>query len=362
MDSILIVDDEKDILEALRRMLRGVYEVDIAESPFEALKWIQTKTYHVIVSDQRMPDMSGVEFLEKAKKLSPLSTRILLTGYTDIESVIDSINRGNIYRYISKPWEPEDLKLTLRQANEAFLLKKELEDKNKRLEKALEDLTVLDRAKGRFLSLVSHELNTPLTILNSFIELIVDKKTELSQDVSKAVSSIQKASNRLGEIISQVIDYVGLESSTTLKNDTVNLSEILKKQEAEINSKDLTQGITVGFDVGSSLLVKGDGSQLEMAFRYLLMDTILRTPKNGKIDLVSKSEAGIISIEIGRDGEDLGTESFEVLETGQSQMHHQKNLGLSLAVFKKIIQSHSGSVKTEKRQNRSYIITHLTSA
>ena len=80
MDPILIVDDEKDNLEALKRMLRGQYDVTIAESPIEAMKLVQSRLFHVIVSDQRMPQMTGVEFLEKAKKLSPLSTRILLTG------------------------------------------------------------------------------------------------------------------------------------------------------------------------------------------------------------------------------------------------------------------------------------------
>ena len=125
MKKILIVDDEKDNLEALKRMLRGQYDVTIAESPFDALKLLQSQLFHVIISDQRMPEMTGVEFLEKARKLTPLSTRILLTGYTDIESVIDSINRGQIYRYVSKPWEPEEFRMTLRQANEAFRLKKE---------------------------------------------------------------------------------------------------------------------------------------------------------------------------------------------------------------------------------------------
>ncbi|NBY19701.1 response regulator, partial [bacterium] len=162
----------------------------------------------MIVSDQRMPEMTGVELLEKAKKLSPLSTRILLTGYTDIDSVIDAINRGQIYRYVSKPWEPEDFKMTLRQANEAFLLKKELQEKNASLEKALKELTLLDRAKSRFLSLVSHELNTPLTVMNSFIDLISESKKELPADFAKAMGSIQGASRRLGEIVKEVVDYV----------------------------------------------------------------------------------------------------------------------------------------------------------
>ena len=359
MDSILIVDDEKDILESLRRMLRGIYEVDIAESPFDALKLLQNRLYHVIVSDQRMPEMTGVEFLEKAKKLSPLSTRILLTGYTDIESVIDSINRGNIYRYISKPWEPEELKLTLRQANEAFRLKKELEDKNKHLEKALADLTLLDRAKGRFLSLISHELNTPVTILNSFIELVLDKKSELSEDVSKALSSMQGASDRLSEIVKQVIDYVGLESAPGLTVERVSLAEIFQNLYRDFGSKAQNKKVSLNIHVPPSLNIQGDRRKLEMAFTYLIGEAIIRAPQKSAIDIKAYEADGVANLELYRDGDSWGAESFQVLETGQSQMHHQRNLGVGLALFKRVIESHSGSFRFDVAEGRPVILIHL---
>src|SRR5712671_1325182 len=97
MDPILIVDDEKDNLDALKRLLRNQYAVTAMTSPFEALKKVQQEEFHIILSDQRMPEMSGVELLEKIKNVSPTSVRILLTGYTDVDSVIGAINRGNIY-------------------------------------------------------------------------------------------------------------------------------------------------------------------------------------------------------------------------------------------------------------------------
>ena len=112
MDPVLIVDDEKDNLEALQRLLRNQYAVTTTNSPFEALKLIQKSEFNVIISDQRMPEMTGVELLEKIKNVRPATTRVLLTGYTDVASVIGAINRGNIYRYVAKPWDPEDLKIT----------------------------------------------------------------------------------------------------------------------------------------------------------------------------------------------------------------------------------------------------------
>ena len=85
LDPILIIDDEKDNLDALRRLLRGQYDITTTDSPYEALKLIQTKAFHVILSDQRMPEMTGVELLEKAKNVRPASVRILITGYPEID-------------------------------------------------------------------------------------------------------------------------------------------------------------------------------------------------------------------------------------------------------------------------------------
>lgn len=186
MNRILIVDDEKDNLQALVRLLRTHFEVETTTSPFEALKWIQKDKFSVIISDQRMPEMKGVDLLEKAKHVSPSTTRVLLTGYTEIESVIDAINRGNVYRYIAKPWDPEELKTIVKQADEAFRLRQEVETKNRELTKAVSDLKKLDQAKVRFLSLISHELNTPLTVMTSFLSILDEKKSVLGEDGIKA--------------------------------------------------------------------------------------------------------------------------------------------------------------------------------
>ncbi len=359
MDPILIVDDEKDNLEALRRMLRGQYEVSIAESPFEALKLIQNQIFHVIVSDQRMAEMTGVEFLEKAKKLSPMSTRILLTGYTDIESVIDSINRGQIYRYVSKPWEPEEFKMTLRQANEAFVLRKELKDKNESLEKALDELTVLDKAKNRFLSLISHELNTPLTILNSFIELISDRKKELPEDFTKAINSIHGASNRLGEIVKEVIEYVRLQSEPNLIKENVELRELLKSVIAEIKSKADSKEVGLKLSGLERLVLSLDHHKMRTALICLAQDTLKRTPQRTQLDWVlSVSDKGV-SIEVIREGEPISEEAFTVLETGQSPMHHHQNLGVGLALCKTIVERHFGTLRIEKRMDKTVVVVNL---
>lgn len=356
MDPILIVDDEKDNLDALKRMLRGQYEVSIAESPFEALKLIQNRLFHVIVSDQRMPEMTGVEFLEKAQKLTPLSTRILLTGYTDVEAVIDAINRGQIYRYVSKPWEPDEFRMTLKQANEAFVLKRELQEKNRSLERALSDLTLLDKAKARFLSLVSHELNTPLTVINSFIELLSQGKKELPGDVQKAVTLIQGASEQLTEIVRDIVEYVRLESNPGLNIQPADLSSILNEIFSELKLKTAQQNIQMKLETSSSLSASVDFEKVKSALRQLALDSLKRSPAGSQIEWALSRQGSRVLIEVRRDGEPMSEEALNAFETGQSHMHHQRNLGMGLAFCRTIIERHGGTMRTEAKGSKTALI------
>ena len=122
--TVLIVDDEANNLHVLKTVLEDQYEVLTAASGFEALEVIQhaknPEQINLIISDQRMPGMSGVEFLEKTISLIPHSVRIILTGYTDVEDVIDAINRGRIYQYVIKPFERRELLLTVQRAIESY--------------------------------------------------------------------------------------------------------------------------------------------------------------------------------------------------------------------------------------------------
>lgn len=124
--SILLVDDEPSVLSALRRVFRPAgYEILTAESGEAALEVLASTEVDLIVSDMRMPGMSGAEFLARARSLYPDTMRILLTGYAEIASVVQAVNDGGVYRYLNKPWDDHDLLLTLEQALEQRRLRRE---------------------------------------------------------------------------------------------------------------------------------------------------------------------------------------------------------------------------------------------
>lgn len=117
---ILIVDDEPDVLFSLKGLLRHNFELFTAESGEQALQILREHPIHVIMTDQRMPGMTGVELMTRVKVQYPDSIRIVFTGYADINAVIEAINTGGLYRYITKPWDPDELIDVLMNAAKRF--------------------------------------------------------------------------------------------------------------------------------------------------------------------------------------------------------------------------------------------------
>lgn len=139
--TLLLVDDEENITSALVRLLRrDGYRILRANSGKEGLELLAQNEVGVIVSDQRMPEMTGVEFLSKAKELYPDTVRIVLSGYTELNSVTEAINRGAVYKFLTKPWEDELLRANVEEAFSRYEMKMENVRLNKEIQKANEEL------------------------------------------------------------------------------------------------------------------------------------------------------------------------------------------------------------------------------
>ncbi len=117
---VLVVDDEPEMLFSLKGLLRQEFEVFTAGSAAEGAEILQNHVIHVVMTDQRMPQVTGVEFLNRIKNEHPAAMRLIFTGYADIKAVIDAINQGNVFRYITKPWDPEELLAALREAGQRY--------------------------------------------------------------------------------------------------------------------------------------------------------------------------------------------------------------------------------------------------
>ena len=143
---IIVVDDEPNNLRVLERLFRHDYEVITAESGEEALRLLSEHDAALVITDQRMPNMTGVELLKRTADIRPHMVRIILTGYTDIETLVEAINSGLVYKYVTKPWNNEELRLTVNRALEHYETNKgrhELEMMNQRLTTRLREIQEL---------------------------------------------------------------------------------------------------------------------------------------------------------------------------------------------------------------------------
>ncbi len=145
--NILYVDDEMNNLISFKATFRIKYNVFTAEGGAEAIKVLENNEINIIITDQRMPNMTGVEFLESILETYPEPMRILLTGYADMNAVIDAVNKGKIFHYLSKPWNEEELDMTIQRAYEIYNTRREDKMQTEKLEISNEQLEFLLRQK-----------------------------------------------------------------------------------------------------------------------------------------------------------------------------------------------------------------------
>ena len=211
--TILCVDDEKNILNAIKRLLRKEdFHVLTCSSGEEALDMMAKNDVHLVLCDQRMPIMNGTTLLKKVKEKYPDVIRIILTGYTDVDSITDSINQGHVYKFFLKPWNDQNLKLEIRQALEQYDLVRANEELHKKIVKQNEQLRTMNENLEDLVAERTRSLevqNQALQISHSILEDLPLPIIGVSAD--KLVVLInQAAQNVLGEE-----QLIGIGESTT---------------------------------------------------------------------------------------------------------------------------------------------------
>ena len=210
--TILCVDDEKNILNSLKRLLRKEsYKVLTASGGSDGLKLLKENEVHLVLSDQRMPEMNGTDFMAMVKKGYPDIIRIILTGYTDVDSITESINKGNVYKFFLKPWDDQNLKLEIRQALEQYNLiqaNKKLHEKvikqNEELQRINENLEDMVKERTKDLEVQNKALELSRHILEDLpVPIIGVSSEEMIVITNRAAHSMNNGKNiELGKELS----------------------------------------------------------------------------------------------------------------------------------------------------------------
>ena len=183
--TILIVDDESGVLSAIKRSLMDEpYEVMVAESGIEGMEVLRNRDVKVVISDERMPGMSGSEFLENVRKIFPDTIRIMLTGHASVQAAMDAVNNGEIYRFFSKPWDDMQLRLAVRSAIEKYDLEAENRRRLKTVQKQADEMKVLERKYPGISNLERDDEG------NVVLQAPDDGEKELSEIISEITAEI----------------------------------------------------------------------------------------------------------------------------------------------------------------------------
>lgn len=362
---ILCVDDEIDNADALERLFRRDYTVLKATSGAEALQLLkENDNIALILSDQRMPEMTGVQMLKQSIPLHPEAIRILLTGYTDIDSVIDSINAGHVYRYLTKPWDPVDLKNTVAKAIEKYDLRRKLVEKNQELEKALAELKTLDQAKNNFMILINHELKTPLTVLMSFLDLL--KESSLNDEQKKYTSRIDKSANKLKSIIEDVLELVSAETGILkLHCKKVSTEKLLDGVQTQFISSANEKHQSFIFDIDKAF-VKVDLQVIHNVFSRLIDNAVKFGKNNSIIEISVKTQKdNNLLFSVSNEGKALKPETIDKIlkpfALDENIMNHTQGLGVGLSLAQALLKSHNSKLSIECPKNKFIVAFKLKS-
>ncbi len=204
---ILYVDDEINNLNSFKASYRLHYQILLADSVDKAIEIVENEPDIVtILSDQRMPGKSGVEFFETIRYKYPKPVRILITGYTDIEDVVSAINKGHIFRYIRKPWVESDILSAIEESHKYYLAHSLLQERNESLQIAYSEL-------DKFAYRVTHDLKGPIINTLSALEMVKNEPDKASRDI--IIDLITKSMVKLDMFVDNIFAYYKIRHGET---------------------------------------------------------------------------------------------------------------------------------------------------
>ena len=372
--AIICVDDEDIILEALKDQLGPFFENQYlietsttAEEALEIYEELVENKYEVpvVISDYLMPGMRGDEFLIKVHEKNPHTLKILLTGHANIDGITNAINRANLYRYIPKPWDRDDLILTVREAVRSFLQEEEIKKKNEELlsinenlERLVEertfDLAQANATKDKFFSIIAHDLKDSFGGLLGFTEvLFTDFDLFPEEDKKSIITSIRQVSEQTYKLLQNLLDWAKIQTGNMpFEPDNFPLIAFISDEFAILEALAGKKGQTIEFVHTDELYVFADDGMISSVFRNIVGNAVKFSPKGTKIRVTAKSEGDHAIVTVKDNGVGISEENigklFQVSESVKTYgTEKEDGTGLGLILCKEFITKNGGSISVE---------------
>lgn len=378
--TLLLVDDEESILTVLERLFtRGGYTVLTANSGQAGLALLERHHIGVIISDQRMPGMTGVEFLSEVKQLYPDVMRLILSGFADLKAVTAAINEGAIYRFLTKPCDDE---LLLRNIGEAFRhfeikrenerLQRELQSSRQGLEDAFQDTELMMQAKAAFLATMSYELRSPLNAVIGMTELM--RETRLDEKQQEFIEVIAGSGKHLLAFINDILDYSRAEAGKlTLESIDFDLRDAVDDTTKLFIMQARNKGLELvtHFDLQVSPIVRGDPTRLRQVLTNLVSNAIKFTEQGKVVLRVSQYEDidDVIGLRFEVSDTGIGItpaaqeQIFDCFSQGESTTTHvYGSTGLGLSISRQLVEVMDGEIGLDSEPgqgSRFWFTIHL---
>ena len=338
---VLYVDDEADNLIVFQASFDEYFNVVTAESAQEALELLERQAFPVVIADQRMPRMSGAELFEAMRHKYPHTKRVMLTGYADSKAMLDAINQGQVFYFIKKPWEQDQVFSTLIRAIEAY----DMSISNMVLQ---DRLVAADRCAtlGRSAAQLAHEMGNQLCML-PLLELIEDRYGD-QEDLVRMAGFARTTHERLVQIINEVKAFVRFEREDVV-TQRVELSEVVHELVEFLRYERSLPLDRFEVRIECPLSIKAHRVKLQQVLLNLLKNAAhaIRGRQDGRISLVLSTEDDDAVIAVTDNGCGMTPEVAQRIWEPFFTTKGEEGTGVGLDVARSIVEAHGGSIRCD---------------
>jgi two-component system probable response regulator PhcQ len=357
---ILYIDDEVENLEAFRDEFEEYFTIYTASTGAEGIRILTRERIALVLADQRMPVMTGVEVLEHAQKIDPRILRILITAYADIEVVIDSINKGNVYRYFKKPWEHEDIRTGLMRGIEHYHNERERErlqaEKIENMKKMVRSNRLA--AVGTMVSGLVHEIRNPMVAIQSFLQLLPRKMGD-KEFLMRYARIAQGEADRIEKLLENMLSFARPARPVLRLCD---MNELVDRTIQLLDFQARRTNIRIAFEKDASLpMVYTDPNQMAQVLQNLGINAIQAMERSGELTFRSFLAPGTgkgarVALEIRDTGPGIPDEHLEKI-FDPFFTTKDEGTGLGLSISYQIVTEHNGLLEVDSRPGQGTTFT-----
>jgi len=364
---VLFVDDEELLLATFARQFRRDFTIFTANNGKDALELLRSHPeIALILTDQRMPGMTGVELLREAMKIVPELVRILITAYTDMDVVIEAINTGHVYRYVNKPYNEDELRSSVMQGIERYFL---IRERDRLYAEKIETLKKISRtnrltAIGILAAGLAHEINNPLVAISTFLQMLPEKlKEPQDADYWTSFYSVSvKEVDRIRSLIGQLLNYSKTGQKEGLELCEVDLNALVQEVVTFLNNEARKKRIDFDLQLATDIPKgKMDQEKIRQVLLNLMINAIQAT-HDGKIILATsilkdRHDQVLIQMTIGDTGIGISEENLQNLFNPFFTTKGGEGSGLGLMTSHYIVEKHRGSIDVQSELGKGTKVT-----